>query len=109
MKESPVFVGIDVSEECLDVAVRPTGEIWQVCHDSRCIGEVVERLEALMPRMMVLEATGGAEMILAGELAASGPDVAVVNPRQVREFAPATVQPRSDCGRVHRAGTWRAR
>ena len=50
MKESFVFVGIDVSKECLDVAVRPSGEIWQVCHDSLGIGEVVERLETLMPQ-----------------------------------------------------------
>ena len=90
MKESLVFVGIDVSKERLDVAVRPTGEVWQVCHDSLGIGEVMERLETLMPQLVVLEATGGVEMTLAGELAASGLHVAVVNPRQVRNFARAT-------------------
>ena len=90
MKESLVFVGIDVSQERLDVAVRPTGEVWQVSHDSPGISEVVERLETLMPQTVVLEATGGVEMTLAGELAASGLHVAVVNPRQVRNFARAT-------------------
>ncbi len=90
MKESLVFVGIDVSKERLDVAVRPTGEMWQVSHDSLGIGEVMERLETLMPQLVVLEATGGVEMTLAGELAASGLHVAVVNPRQVRNFARAT-------------------
>ena len=90
MKESLVFVGIYVSQERLDVAVRPTGEVWQVSHDSPGIGEVVERLETLMPQTVVLEATGGVEMTLAGELAASGLHVAVVNPRQVRNFARAT-------------------
>ena len=90
MKESLVFVGIDVSKERLDVAVRPTGKMWQVSHDSLGIGEVMERLETLMPQLVVLEATGGVEMTLAGELAASGLHVAVVNPRQVRNFARAT-------------------
>ena len=90
MRESLVFVGIDVSTERLDVAVRPTGETWQVSHDSQGIGEVVEHLEKLAPRLVVLEATGGVEMTLAGELAASGRHVAVVNPRQVRDFARAT-------------------
>ena len=90
MRESLVFVGIDVSTERLDVAVRPTGETWQVSHDSQGIGEVVEHLEKLAPRLVVLEATGGVEMTLAGELVASGRHVAVVNPRQVRDFARAT-------------------
>ena len=90
MQESLVFVGIDVSKERLDVAVRPTGDIWQVSHDPRGIGEVLEHLEELAPQLVVLEATGGVEMTLAGELAASGQHVAVVNPRQVRDFARAT-------------------
>ncbi len=83
MQEVQLFVGIDVSQERLDVAVRPTGEVWRVSHDSQGIGEVVEHLEKLMPQLVVLEATGGVEMTLAGELVASGLPVAVVNPRQV--------------------------
>ena len=90
MKESSLFVGIDISQERLDVAVRPTGELWRVSHDSRGIGEVVQRLGEMTPRMVVLEAAGGVEMTLAGELAASGLHLAVVNPRQVRNFARAT-------------------
>ena len=88
-KESPVFVGIDVSKHRLDVAVWPTGEAWQVSHDSRGISGLVERLEEVAPRLIVLEATGGMEMALAGELASSHLAVAVVNPRQVRDFARA--------------------
>ena len=89
MKESPLFVGIDVSKERLDVAVRPTGEAWQVSHDSRGISGLVERLGELAPQLVVLEATGGMEMALAGELAASKLAVAVINPRHVRDFARA--------------------
>ena len=89
MKEFPLFVGIDVSKERLDVAVRPTGETWQVSHDPKGIGELVEGLGKLTPQLVVLEATGGVEMTLAGELVASALPVAVVNPRQVRDFARA--------------------
>ena len=90
MKEkSRLFVGIDVSKDCLDVAVRPTGEAWQVSHDSRGISGLVERLGELAPQLVVLEATGGMEMALAGELAASKLAIAVVNPRHVRDFARA--------------------
>ena len=69
MNQFPLFVGIDVSKDCLDVAVRPTGEAWQVSHDSRGISDLVERLGELAPQLVVLEATGGMEMALAGELA----------------------------------------
>ena len=89
MNEFPLFVGIDVSKDRLDVAVRPTGEAWEVSHDSSGIRDLVERLGEMGPQLVVLEATGGIEMALAGELAASQLAVAVVNPRQVRDFARA--------------------
>ena len=89
MKETPLFVGIDVSKDRLDVAVRPTGEAWQAPYNSRGVSDLVHRLEKLAPQLVVLEATGGMEMALAGELAASQLAIAVVNPRQVRDFARA--------------------
>ena len=89
MKEAPLFVGIDVSKDRLDVAVRPTGEAWQAPYNSRGVSDLVHRLEKLAPQLVVLEATGGMEMALAGELAASQLAIAVVNPRQVRDFARA--------------------
>ena len=92
MKESPVFVGIDVSKDRLDVAVRPSGEAWQVSHDAQGISRLVHRLGELAPQLIVLEATGGLERALAGELVGSHLAVAVVNPRQVRDFARAAGQ-----------------
>ena len=89
MKEAPLFVGIDVSKDRLDVAVRPTGEAWQAPYNSRGVSDLVHRLGKLGPQLVVLEATGGMEMALAGELAASQLAIAVVNPRQVRDFARA--------------------
>ncbi len=89
MKEFPLFVGIDVSKERLDVAVRPTGETWQVSYDAEGISSLTGGLRELAPHLVVVEATGGMELALAGELAAAQLSVAVVNPRQVRDFARA--------------------
>ena len=89
MEDSRLFVGIDVSSDHLDVAVRPTGEALQVPYDLRGIKDLVERLADLSPYLVVLEATGGMEVPLTGELAGAGLPVAVVNPRHVRDFARA--------------------
>ena len=89
MKNSQVFVGIDVSKNCLDVATRPTGEAWQVPNDAASIGDLTQRLMGMSPSLVVLEATGGLEWALTAELAAAGLPVAVVNPRHVRDFARA--------------------
>ena len=90
MKEFPLFVGIDVSKDHLDVAVRPTGEAWQVSYDSQGISDLVGRLRELAPQLVVLEATGGMELAVAGELAAANLPVVVANPRHVRDFARAS-------------------
>ncbi|MFO0700144.1 MAG: IS110 family transposase [Nitrospira sp.] len=90
MTDAAVFVGIDISKARLDVALRPTGSSFMVTHDEVGIAAVVQRLRALAPVGIVLEATGGLEVMLSGALATEGLPVAVVNPRQVRDFARAT-------------------
>ena len=89
MKKFPLFVGIDVSKDRLDVAVRPTGETWQVPYDAEGISSLVGNLRELVPQLVVLEATGGMELAVAGELALADVPIAVVNPRHVRDFARA--------------------
>lgn len=84
------YVGIDVAQAHWDVAVLPTGEAWQVGTDEASLTALVARLQALGPRLVVLEATGGLELRLAAALGLGGLPVAVVNPRQVRDFARAT-------------------
>jgi len=84
------FVGIDVCKATLDIAVRPTDEIWTVHNDDRGITQVTACVRAMKPALVVLEATGGLEVPVATALAAAGVAVAVVNPRQVRDFAKAT-------------------
>jgi transposase len=90
MVAQPVFVGIDVAKAALDVAVSPTTERWTLAYTERELAGLVTRLTTLQPALVVLEATGGLEVPLAGALAAAGLPVAVVNPRQVRDFAKAT-------------------
>jgi transposase len=85
----PVFIGIDVAKAQLDIAVRPTGEGWSVPRVDEMIEQLTERLLALQPALIVLEATGGLEVSVTAILAAAGLPVAVVNPRQVRDFARA--------------------
>lgn len=85
-----VFVGIDVSKHQLDIVVNPRGEAWTVAHDEPGVSALVARLRELAPALIVLEATGGLEGAVAGALAAAPLPVAVVNPRQVRDFARST-------------------
>ena len=87
MEPETVYVGIDVSKTCVDVAVRPTGQMWTISNDEPGIREPVSRLKALDPAMVVLESTGGLELPSAAALAAAALPVAIVNPRQVRDFA----------------------
>ena len=82
-----VFVGIDVSKEWFDVAVRPGQECWRGSQDEAGVATLTRRLQQLRPRLVIMEASGGYERLIAAALGASGLPIAVVNPRQVRDFA----------------------
>src|SRR5215210_4251145 len=86
------FVGIDVGKAYLAVAVRPAGTHERLPNDEAGIARLVDRLRAAHPTLVVLEATDGLEVPLTAALAAAGLAVAVVNPRQVRDFAKAVGQ-----------------
>ncbi len=83
------IVGIDVSKNRLDVAVRPTGEVFAVARDAEGLDTLVTRLKPLAAAVVAVEATGGYETVVAASLAAAGLPVVVVNPAQVRSFAHA--------------------
>ena len=84
------WVGIDVCQKYLDVYVRPLGELFQVPNDHEGIIQLVQTLRAIKPELIILEATGGMEREAALELTQAGLAVAVINPRQARDFAKAT-------------------
>ena len=83
-----IFVGIDVSKERLDVATT-LGQKWLCANRESDFGELVERLKQEPVELIVLEASGGYEGAVVASLAAAQLPVAVINPRQVRDFAKA--------------------
>lgn len=87
-----MFVGIDVSKDQLDVAVGREADGYQpiqVARDEAGLTELVARLAEKQIQLIVLEATGGLERDVVAALAAAKLPVAVVNPRNVRDFARA--------------------
>lgn len=87
-----ITVGIDVSKDRLDVAVRPSGEAFAVERNGAGLERLAARLQELLPDVVALEASGGFETIAAAALAAAALPVVVVNPAQIRAFAQAIGQ-----------------
>ena len=90
MHQEGRFVGIDVSSQQLDMAYHGQEAVYTVTNDDQGIHDLVQRLQRGQVVLVVLEATGGYEAQVVAALAAAGLPVAVVNPRQVRDFAKAT-------------------
>lgn len=82
-------IGIDVSKDRLDIAVQEGGEGFAYPNDSTAFADLTERLRALNPRLIVLEASGGYEQDVLFALLAAGLPGALVNPRQTHAFAKA--------------------
>lgn len=90
MTTTEIFIGIDVSQARLDCAVRPTGTSLSYDNSPAGIAALLDWARPQVPRLIVLEATGGLERPLVAVLVAAQLPVVVVNPRQVRDFARAT-------------------
>jgi transposase len=84
------WVGIDISKANLDVYLRPLGKIFQVANKETAISGLIEELQTYSLNLIVLEATGGLETELLIQLQAAQLPVALINPRQGRDFAKAT-------------------
>ena len=84
------FVGIDVSKARLDVHPSLADQVSAYGNDEEGIAQLLQALSSTSPRLIVLEATGGLERALVAALLAATLPVAVVNPRQVRDFAKAS-------------------
>ncbi len=86
--DRPISVaGVDVSKATLDVCVLPSGEKLAVTNDPAGLTTLVRLCKETHVELVVLEATGGYETAAAAEFAGAGLNVAVVNPKQVRDFA----------------------
>ena len=90
MGTEKVYAGIDVAKDKLDIAVHSSEQRWDFANDDEGIKQAVSCLRELSPALVVLEATGGIELPIAASLAVAGMPVAIVNPRQARDFAKAT-------------------
>ncbi len=90
MKQEGAYIGVDVAKAHLDLAVHLSGDPWRVANDEAGINSIVTHIRELDPALIVVEPTGGLELPLTVALATAGLPVAVVNPRQVRDFAKAT-------------------
>lgn len=82
-----IYVGIDVAKDSLELATWPVQSHQSFTNDGAGHDAVVAHVVGLRASMVVLEATGGYEMALACALQAAGVAVAVLNPRQARDFA----------------------
>jgi len=89
LAQSPCYVGIDVSAQRLDVHLHPDKECFSLPHTRTGIWKLISRLGAIDAALIVLEPTGGLERPVADLLAETGFDVAVVNARQIRDYAKA--------------------
>jgi len=85
-----VYAGIDVSKAHLDLSVLPSEEARRFTNDGKGIKTLTDHLAGMGSVLVVLEATGGMELPVAGQLAVAGVEVVIVNPRQTRDFARAT-------------------
>ncbi len=86
-ESNEVFIGIDVSKARLDVAVHGQPQTWQVENNEPGLAELIQRVRALAPTLILLEATGGFELHLVAELCAAQLPTVVTNPRRARNFA----------------------
>ncbi len=92
MPKQALIVGVDISKAHLDLADTTSRPPWRIANSADAIAELIEDLQADPPDLVVLEATGGYETALVIALQAAAVPVALINPRQIRDFARATGQ-----------------
>ncbi len=82
-----IYAGVDVSKATLDVALTDLKEVKSFANRESSIQPIVSYLTKQPLELVVLEATGGLEKLLAAALVTEALPVVVVNPRQVRDYA----------------------
>jgi transposase len=87
---SEAYVGIDVGKTWLDVALWDNDTVWRVSNDEAGVAKIMDRVAALEPQLIAVEATGGYEQLLVQTMLLNSLPVAVVNPTRVRALSKAT-------------------
>lgn len=88
---SLTVLGIDLSKDSLDAYLLPQGRSWHVSNDSDAIAKWVEQLPAGID-LVVMEASGRLQDLPASVLANANLPIAIVNPRQIKDFSKASGQ-----------------
>jgi transposase len=83
------FVGLNATSQTIEVAIRPTGELWKTEFADESITATATKLKDMQPKLVVMEGTGTFELPVAGIFATIGLPFAIVNPRSIREFTKA--------------------
>lgn len=83
------YVGIDVGKDWIEIHIRPDGISFGCDTDAKGLDYLISRLKPPHPKVVALEATGGYETVIAAALSSANLPVAIVNPRQTRQFAGA--------------------
>lgn len=86
MDGDKVFIGVDISQDRLDMVAYPTGQVWQYKNSNGGITKAIAKLRGLELKLIVMEATGGLEKPLCEALFQAGLPAAIVNPRRIRDF-----------------------
>jgi transposase len=86
MNGEKVYIGVDISQDSLDMVAYPTGQIWQYKNSKGGITKAIAKLRGLELKLIVMEATGGLEKPLSEALFQAGLPAAIVNPRRIRDF-----------------------
>jgi len=89
MEKAACFVGIDIAKAKLDVHFHPSGDTFTLPRNQEGISSLVTRLQDCQPTLVVLEATGGLEIVVVSALGLAGLPVVAINPRQMRDFSRA--------------------
>ena len=84
-----VYVGIDISKDRLDLCLMPGDRRLTFSNDTEGLSQLADRLSKEVSPLIVMEATGGYDVPIAGTLLSKGLPAAIVNPRRVRDFARA--------------------
>ncbi len=84
---APAFVGIDVSKDSLEIAIHGQPGSWQIANRNSEVKKLADQLARVQPELIVLEASGGYEMLSVSVLSQTGLPVTLINPRRSRNFA----------------------
>lgn len=96
MDETKIWIGVDVCQDGLDFHLRPLGKNGREANTALGIATLIQSWPNHAPVLVVVEATGGLERPLVAACHAAGIAIAVVNPRQVRDFAKGLGKAKTD-------------